>query len=202
MEVGMKSFFPALQYFNVPNAFTTLGLLFGIAACYLLAAGNVSGVIICLFLSTFIDFVDGFFAIKLNQQTNFGQYMDSIVDFFICCAIPVFMLYTLSGGSALTVTAAVVYCVCGLWRLAYYISVTAAEKQSYYTGLPVPGGMLLSVASIWLVTSFELPVWICTVVFVLTGLLMASSIKLKKYGLCQKLLCVLWPAFMVAVYVF
>jgi CDP-diacylglycerol--serine O-phosphatidyltransferase len=198
----MKKQFPVLQYANVPNLITTLGLCFGIAACYYLFQGRLRATIICLLLSTLIDFIDGFVAIKLNQQTRFGQYLDALVDFFVCCAIPAFMLNILTGNAVLMLAASAFYCACGLWRLAYYISVTAEDKHPYFTGLPVPGAMLLVVAPIWLATYHSVPVWVCIACFFATGVLMISSIRLKKYGICQKLLCVLWLLFLAAIIVF
>jgi CDP-diacylglycerol--serine O-phosphatidyltransferase len=198
----MKKHIPVLQYANVPNVITTLGLFSGIAACYFLLQGNLRATIICLMASTLIDFVDGYVALKLDQQTSFGQYLDALVDFFVCCAIPAFMLNTLAANTVLMLVASSFYCACGLWRLAYYISVTAEDKHPYFTGLPVPGAMLLVVAPIWAATYHGLPAWVCFVGFFIAGALMVSSIRLKKYGVCQKLLCVLWLLFLATLIVF
>jgi len=193
----MKKYFPVVQYMNVPNMITTLGLFSGIVACYFVAQGMLRNAIICLFLATFLDLLDGFSAVKLNQQTKFGQYMDALVDFFICCIIPVLMLYAFAGISVLIVIAAAFYGVCGLWRLAYFISVTAGENHDYFSGLPVPGAMFSSVASIWLLAQHGFPAWFCAVIFFLTGLLMVSAARLKKYGVVQKIFWAMWLIFLV-----
>jgi len=170
----MKKYFPVLQHVNIPNLITTLGLAFGVAGCYFLTIGSLRGTILCLSFAALIDLVDGFLAGKLNQRTIFGQELDSLVDFFVCCIMPVLMMLVFVGNSILLICAALFACACGLWRLANY-NITASEKRAYFTGLPVPGGAMLLAISIWLVTYYDFPTWFCALVFFLTGLLMVSS---------------------------
>ncbi|MCL2420532.1 MAG: CDP-alcohol phosphatidyltransferase family protein [Defluviitaleaceae bacterium] len=192
----MKKYFPALQYANVPNTITTVGLIFGIAACYFLVAGNLQKTLLCLFFSASMDLVDGFFAEKLKQQTQFGQQVDSLVDFFICCIMPIGLVFAFVGKYPILVVPLAFYVVCGLWRLAYY---NITESKGYFVGLPVPAAMLLVTISIWLVTAYQLPIWIITVVLFLAGLLMVSCVKLQKYGRWQKVLWVVVLFFLAVV---
>ena len=192
----MKKYFPVLQYTNVPNTITTVGLIFGIAACYFLAEGSMQGTLICLFFSALMDLIDGFFADKLKQQTQFGQYVDSLVDFFVCCIIPIGMVYAFIGNYLILFFALAFYCICGLWRLAYF---NVMEAKTYFIGLPVPGAMLMVAIAIWSVASYGLPFWIIAAVLFLTGLLMVSFIKLQKYGLWQKTFWVLGLFFLAVI---
>jgi len=84
-----------------------------------------------------------------------------------------------------------------MWRLAYYqvTSVDAVVKRTYFTGLPVPGGALLVTIAIWVTVNFGLPAWVCTLAFLMTGLLMLSFFKLEKYGLWQKAMWLLGLGF-------
>jgi len=195
----MKKIFPVLQYINVPNTLTTIGMGFGVVACYFIMARNLQMVFICVFLATFMDLLDGFFAGKLNQRTEFGQQADSLVDFFICCIVPMLVVYAFIGGGPLLIVSMIFYCMCGLWRLAHYNLATA---KKYFTGLPVPGGLLFAAMSIWAVVRFSLPYWVCAIFFFLTGLLMISNIKLEKYGLWQKILWGLGLLFLVLAVIF
>ena len=195
----MKRYFPVLRYVNVPNAITTAGLFFGILACYYLMQGMLRNTIVCLFIATLMDLADGFSAAKLNQRTRFGEYMDALVDYFTCCVIPVLMLYRFAGGGVIIFAASAFYAVCGLWRLAYFITVTAGEKQPYFTGLPVPGAMFVSVASVWLAVVHGVSAWFCAAVFVMMGLLMVSSLRIKKYGVSQKLFWATWLVFLAVI---
>lgn len=192
----IKKYFPIFQYINIPNTITTVGLCFGVAACYFLVAGNLKGILVCLSLAMLMDFFDGFFAGKLNSRTTFGQSLDSLVDFFVCCVMPVLMVFTFVGSGLPLIIAAAFYCACGLWRLSYY-NITAAEKRSYFTGMPVPGAALFAAMAIWSVSYYELSTWLMVAVLVFAGSLMVSFIKLKKYGLWQKALWVIGVVFLI-----
>ncbi|MCL2697037.1 MAG: CDP-alcohol phosphatidyltransferase family protein [Oscillospiraceae bacterium] len=199
----MKKFFPPLEYINIPNLATTTGLVSGIIACFFMLQGNMRSTIFCLLLATFMDVIDGFLAKKLKQQTRFGEYMDLLTDFFVCCVVPVLMLYTFVQVSVLIVAACSFYAVCGLWRLGYFITVTTAEKQPHFTGMPVPGAMLFAIITIWLYAEQSLfAAWIPAAVFFTLGTLMLSSVKFKKYGFCQKGLIILGLVFLAVIFIF
>jgi CDP-diacylglycerol--serine O-phosphatidyltransferase len=214
MEGIMKKIFPVLQHANIPNVITTLGLCFGVAACFFLYDNNLRGVLLCMFFASLMDLIDGFAAIKFNQQTNFGIYADTLVDFFICNIMPVLIAFVFVGNDILLMCGLGFYCVCGMWRLANYIIIATEvievtetseepgmEKRNYYTGLPVPSAMLLVALAIWGVVQYSLPVWLCILAFFLTGLLMISSIKFRKYGFVQKSLWGLCLAFFAVIIV-
>lgn len=189
----MKKYFPILHNINLPNMVTTLGLIFGVMACYYLFEGKLRESLVCLFFASLMDLIDGFFAVKLNQRTLFGKYADSLVDFFICCIIPMLMAFVFLDGNFLLFLCLGFYCVCGMWRLANFNTIT--EKQTHFTGLPVPGAMLFVTITIWFAHQYGSPVWVCMLVFFKTGLLMVSPLKLKKYGIGQKALWLVWLLF-------
>ena len=196
----MNKFFPVLQHLNIPNSFTTLGMAFGVAACYRLMQGDLRTTFAFLFLAMAMDVIDGFTAGKLNQKTRFGQQMDSLVDYFICCVMPIFMIFAFVGYSILLIGSVTVYAAAGLWRLAHFNLLAAEGKTgAYFVGLPVPGAMLLVSISVWMVTYFACPPYLSAGVLLISGLLMASSLKIKKYGLLQKASWVLGLVFLVLV---
>jgi CDP-diacylglycerol--serine O-phosphatidyltransferase len=204
MRKRFVKLFPALQHLNIPNAITTFGLILGIFACYFLTQRDLKTAIIFLFLASLMDGIDGFVAAKLNQQTVFGQYVDTLVDFFTCGIVPIWLVFDLLVGdaffdNALIVCALIFYCTCALWRLAYY---NIIEADKFFTGLPVPGSMMMVTLSVWCVVRFELPVFISAITFFVIGLLMISGITLKKYGLWQKVMSVMGFVFLVMVIIF
>jgi len=178
----LETYFPAAKHANIPNVITSLGLVFGIFACYYLTQRDLRMAIIFLFFAAVMDACDGFVASKLNQQSEFGQYLDTLVDFFTCCIIPIWMVHDLLGNSPIIVGALIVYCICGLWRLAYY-NIIEADKS--FTGLPVPGAMMIITISIWIVVQYDVHLWLAAATMFVVGLLMISGIKLKKYGIWQ-----------------
>ena len=188
--------FPALGHFNVPNVITTFGLIFGIGACYFLVAQNFRAAMVCLFCAGVCDLVDGYFAAKLNQLSRFGQVLDSLVDFFICVIMPVWIVHSFVGDNWPARIGLVFYCICGLWRLAYY-TITEADKS--FTGLPVPGAMMLVVMATWMIVYSGFPEWTLTVTFFVTGTLMLSAFKLKKYGKWQVIMGCVGLAFFIMV---
>ncbi|MCL1987624.1 MAG: CDP-alcohol phosphatidyltransferase family protein [Firmicutes bacterium] len=190
----MKKFFPVLQFVNIPNGITTLGLFFGIVACYFLVQNNLRFALICVGFSLLTDLFDGFFATKLHQQTEFGQYVDSLVDFFICCIIPIWGIYLFVGSYPVLVILIAFYCICGLWRLAYY---NLSHPKDYFVGLPVPGAMLVIVMVLWFLVNYNLSTWILYIALLLTGVLMISAVQVKKYGIWQKAILLLGCSFLI-----
>jgi len=194
----MKKYFPVLQYVNPPNLVTTLGMAFGVAACYYLVHGNLRATIVCLFIAMLMDVLDGLVAKLLDMKSTFGQQLDSLVDFFICCVMPVFIVLTFVGTGAHLVAALVFYAACGLWRLSHF-TITAHKGRTHFTGLPVPGAMGIVCLAIWLTDFYALPDWPLTTAMALTGVLMISSFKIEKYGPLQKAVWVLSVVFVVLV---
>ena len=190
--------FPALTHFNIPNIVTTLGLIFGIAACYYLVDRNLRAAMVCLLFAGVCDLGDGFFATKLNQQSRFGQALDSLVDFFICVIMPVWIVHAFVGDSWPARIGLVFYCICGLWRLAYY---TINEADKSFTGLPVPSAMMLVIMATWSIVYSGFPEWVLTATFAITGVLMMSCIRLKKYGKWQIIMAGIGLAFFIMVLV-
>jgi len=191
----LEKLFPALKYLNIPNAVTSAGLIFGVLAAYHLTRQDLRMSIIFLFFASVMDFADGLVASKLNQQTKFGGYLDTMVDFFTCCIMPIFMVFYLLDYNPLIIVALIFYSMCGLWRLAYY-NVIEADN---FTGLPVPGSMMLITISVWCVFTYGIPVWVAAVAFFIVGLLMLSKFQLAKYGLWQKVFAGLGLVFLLVV---
>ena len=185
MKNKLARVFPVFEHINIPNAITTMGLAFGIATCYFLTQADLRMAVICLFFAGVMDAVDGFAATKLNQQSKFGGHVDTLVDFFTCCIIPVWMVFDLFGFVPSLVVGLVFYSTCGLWRLAYY---NITEGTKYFTGLPVPGSMMFITIAVWCVHVYGAPEWLLAVAFFCVGTLMISGFKLPKYGLWQKVM--------------
>jgi len=196
----MRKYFPVMKYVNVPNSITTLGIAFAVGACYFMVEGSLRNTLICLALAMIMDVFDGFFAYKLDRQTNFGQSLDSLVDSFVCCVMPVLMVFTFVSTDTAVVVAAGFYCICGLWRLSHYnVVAQSAEKSNFFTGLPVPGASLISAMAIWLVVYCNFPAWTLVLVMILLGFMMVSFAKLKKYGFLQKVSWLIGLIFLIVV---
>ena len=180
----MKKIFPPFEYLNVPNSITTLGLVFAIAACYFITKQAFVTMTICLFLSAVMDLIDGWFATKLNQHTILGKHIDTLVDYFTCVIMPVFILLSFfESPSPIVLAGLVLYCICGTWRLSFY---NISGKSEYFSGIPVPASMMGIVITFWGIIVHGLPEWVIVIAFLIIGPLMISGIRLKKYGIWHK----------------
>jgi len=187
---------PIIKHLNVPNLITTLGFVCAIFAAFFLTQRDLRMAIVCLFFAGVCDLFDGFVATKLNQQSEIGKHLDTLVDFFTCVIMPIWMVFDMLDNNPVVIAGLIFYCICGLWRLANYNLVGASKV---FTGLPVPGAMSIVVVVMWCVVMYSVPVWVAAVMFFTVGLLMVSGIKLPKYGIWQKLFVVLGLAFLALV---
>jgi phosphatidylserine synthase len=193
-----------MKHINLPGVITTLGLMMGAVTAYFLFHGELRWVILCLFICGVFDLLDGLVASRLKKVTDFGRQLDSLVDFFTCCIMPIIIVYRFFHESLFVIIAMGFYTMCGLWRLAYYnIQAPSADPEAkrYFTGLPVPGAMMVVTMVFWTVLRFDLPVWILAATFLGIGFLMISFVKLRKYGLWQQVMWLIGFAFVAYVIV-
>ena len=75
---------PTLPIFHnmnfTPNGITTLGLLFGLAACCSLYNKQFVPFAIMYLISYYLDFMDGAYARKYKMTSEFGDWYDHIKD--------------------------------------------------------------------------------------------------------------------------
>ncbi|MCL2603391.1 MAG: CDP-alcohol phosphatidyltransferase family protein [Defluviitaleaceae bacterium] len=200
----IKKYFPVLNHINLPGVITTLGLMMGAVTAYFILHGDLRWAILCLFFCGVFDLADGLVASRLGKVTDFGRQLDSLVDFFTCCIMPIIIVFRFFHENIFIVIAMGFYAMCGLWRLAYYnIQAPPADPaaKKYFTGLPVPGAMMAVTMVFWTVLRFDLPEWILAVTFLGIGFLMVSFVKLRKYGLWQQILWLIGVAFVAYVIV-
>jgi len=174
---------PVLKHMNLPNMITTFGLVFGIIAAYFLTRQDLRMAIIMLFFAGVMDLIDGFVASKLKQVSEFGKHLDTLVDFFTCVIMPLWMVFYLLDYTHVVFVALIFYCICGLWRLANYNLVGGGE---HFRGLPVPSAMAIVTVVTWFVVMHSWPMLVVIIMFIVLGMLMVSGFQLVKYGLWQK----------------
>jgi len=198
----LKKFFPPVAHINAPSALTTLGLIMGAVTAYFLVHGQLRWAILCLFFCGVLDLADGFVASRLNKITPYGRQVDSLVDFFTCCIMPIIVVYQFFYTHWYVLVPMGFYAVCGLWRLAYFNiqpQSTDPHERKYFTGLPVPGAMMVVTMVFWTVLRFDLPAAVMAGTFVFLGFLMISFVKLRKYGLWQQIMWGVGVAFVLYV---
>jgi len=85
IDTGLTNIFlPTIKYWHsigvTPNILTTLGLISSALCVYNLYNKNINLAVIFLILRCYFDYSDGLLARKYNQETDFGDWYDHIVD--------------------------------------------------------------------------------------------------------------------------
>jgi CDP-diacylglycerol--serine O-phosphatidyltransferase len=127
---GTSSVFAAMSYLTAPERWRI----------YLALA--------LLPLALVLDIVDGKVARHHQEQSLFGQELDSLADIVSFGVAPASLAYALGMRGAFDVLMLIYFVCCGISRLARY-NVTAAElagptgKVRYYEGTPIPSSLIL-----------------------------------------------------------
>lgn len=190
----------------IPNFITLLNLFCGSIAVLLAVNNLFVASAVFVFLGIFFDFFDGFFARKLNVQSELGVQLDSLADMVTSGLVPGIIMYKLlslaNEGPGIQFSSwssfmqwesfkIVPIALVGLfitmasgYRLAKFNIDT--DQQSYFKGLPTPANTLL-IISLPLILEFQnsdamnaiiLNKWFLLAVTVLSCYLLNSTIKL------------------------
>jgi CDP-diacylglycerol--serine O-phosphatidyltransferase len=87
---------------NIPNYITMANLCCGILSIILTFNNQLSLAALFIFLGTFLDFFDGFFARLLKMENEFGLQLDSLADLVTSGLAPSFILFKLLNTSNTT----------------------------------------------------------------------------------------------------
>lgn len=192
----------------IPNALTLLNLLCGTIAVILAVNNNFITASLFVFLGIFFDFFDGFFARKLNVQSELGVQLDSLADMVTSGLVPGVVMFKLL---SLSIDTSGMRAVNNEWNrvldleelsfslvplLGLCITLASAyrlakfnideDQQSYFKGLPTPANTLL-IISLPLIIEFQnsdiinaiiLNKWFLISLTIVSCYLLNSNIKL------------------------
>ena len=130
---------------------TYVGMLFAVAAVFLLFANLTGYAMMCFMAAGICDLFDGTIARmckRTEEEKNFGIQLDSLVDVVSFIMLPVVMVIKLAGITWYAAAACAMYTVFGVARLAYFnvCQEESEDKDSpikYYTGMPVTYAALI-----------------------------------------------------------
>ena len=130
---------------------TYVGMLFAVAAIFLLFANLTGYAMMCFMAAGICDLFDGTIARmckRTEEEKNFGIQLDSLVDVISFIALPVVIVIKLAGVTWYAIAACVLYTVFGVARLAYFnvCQEESEDKDSpikYYIGMPVTYAALI-----------------------------------------------------------
>ena len=172
---------------NIPNAITSLNLLFGSMAC--IAAFSCFGTVcgglkgyelafICIALSAVADFFDGLVARLLNAVSGIGKELDSLADLVSFGLAPAMILYNmmLDHGAGHWALVALLLPVFGALRLARFNVDT--NQATTFTGVPIPANAIFWIGFTAWYAMHPAPLWMTILAIVAMSLLMVCNLRM------------------------
>jgi CDP-diacylglycerol---serine O-phosphatidyltransferase len=166
----------------LPNAMTLGSICAGVTAMRMALTGRFDAAVALLLLAALLDGVDGRLARALHSESLIGAELDSLADVINFGVAPAIVLYMFSLWQVPVIGwgAALVYVMCCVLRLARFNvadKTGASGGDTWFTGVPSPGGALLALGPMFLAGAaphLEPPHWSIAVWMVMVGLLMVS----------------------------
>ncbi len=131
---------------NIANFFTVLNLLCGLIAIVFFSNGLVNFGCLFIIFASFFDFLDGYFARRLNISSDFGKQADSLSDMISFGVAPAILLFDITKGIlknnydytneihiVLTSSFVFIYSVAALIRLSLF-----NNQSTHFNGIPSP----------------------------------------------------------------
>ena len=131
---------------NIANFFTILNLLCGLIAIVFFLNGLINFGCLFIIFASFFDFLDGYFARKLNISSDFGKQADSLSDMISFGVAPAILLFDITKGIlknnldytneiqiVLTSSFVFIYSVAALIRLSLF-----NNQSTHFNGIPSP----------------------------------------------------------------
>ena len=166
---------------NIPNAITSLNLLFGCMACVnALSNGCLVAPHIVAFwfiaLSAVADFLDGLVAGLLHAVSAIGKELDSLADLVSFGLAPALILYSMMPNDGPWAEFALLLPVFGALRLARFNVDT--NQATTFTGLPIPANAIFWIGFTDWYAQHTCPTWVVILLIVLLSLLMVSPLRM------------------------
>ena len=183
---------------NIPNAITSLNLLFGCMACiaafncYDPVCGGLKGyelAFLLIALSAVADFFDGLVARLLHAVSGIGKELDSLADLVSFGLAPAMVLYNLmlEHGAGHRALLAMLLPVFGALRLARFNVDT--NQATTFTGLPIPANAIFWIGFTAWYAAHPVPLWAVLALVIVLSLLMVCNLRmfsLKMHNLSVK----------------
>ena len=172
---------------NIPNAVTSLNLLFGCMACIAAfssfdpVCGGLKGyelAFLLIALSAVADFLDGLVARLLHAVSAIGAELDSLADLVSFGLAPALVLYNmmLGQGAGHWALVALLLPVFGALRLARFNVDT--NQTTTFTGVPIPANAIFWIGFTSWYAMHPAPLWETIIAIVAMSLLMVCNLRM------------------------
>ena len=160
----------------IPNAFTSMNLVFGVFAVLPVFHGDFTLAAYFVVAALAADSLDGRAARYFGVSGEFGKELDSLCDLGSFGVAPAAMAYmfALKDFGWVGYAVAAFFACCGAFRLARF-NVNVSTVKGYFMGLPIPCGGAL-VATVTMIPQL-LTGWLFVGFVVFVGFLMVSKVK-------------------------
>lgn len=160
----------------IPNALTSLNLVFGVFAILIVIQGDFISAAYCVVAALIADSLDGRAARYFGVSGEFGKELDSLCDQSSFGVAPAVMAYVfmLKDFGWLGFVAAAFFACCVAFRLARF-NVNVSTVKGYFMGLPSPCGG--AVIATFIMIQYRVPGWLFLLFVVFVGYLMVSKVK-------------------------
>ena len=173
---------------NIPNAITSLNLVFGCLACIAafhcydpMCGSGLKGyecAFIFIALAAVADFCDGLVARALHAVSNIGAELDSLADLVSFGLAPAMVLYNmmLGQGAGHWALLALLLPVFGALRLARFN--VDPTQGTVFTGLPIPANAIFWIGFTAWYAMHPVPLWLVIVLIAALSLLMVCNLRM------------------------
>ena len=141
----------------IPNLCTAANLFFGMLSILATYEGDYFFASAYILLALVADGLDGRIARALGVASEFGKEMDSLCDLGSFGIAPAFLAYSfcLHNFGLIGKAAAVIFALCGMWRLARF-NVSTDVVHGYFMGLAIPAGGCIVATTTLLFTALNI----------------------------------------------
>ncbi len=165
-----------LRLLTVADLLTVANLSSGILAIFFATQQNCAISALLIALAVAFDALDGRVAGWMHQQHEFGKQLDSLADLVSFGVAPAYLYFAMGPQEWFVIITLLFFAACGMLRLARYNIADA----SGFEGVPITvnGVLFPALYALSLLLPNSLKYW--PVVFLLMGVLMVSSIRIKR----------------------
>ena len=174
---------------------TLTGAAFAVSGIILSINGLSYFAIICLISALLCDGFDGVIARKSNSldyETAYGVELDSICDVISFGVLPVVIVQNLTDWNIYTSIISVIFCLCGIIRLAYFNMLATTKKSDgkSFIGFPIVISACALPLAFFILTIFKLNIGniVYPIVLLICGILYVVPIKLRKLSAKERII--------------
>lgn len=173
-----------LKKLKFPDYLSLIGLFFAWVSIILILYNKPGWAIFVSLVAIFFDFFDGYFARRLNLESDFGRQVDSLVDIVTYLLFSSFIvLKYLTPNMVIGTVIGALILVLGVLRLARFTSegFITDKGRVYYRGLPVTH-VYFTVVVLYFLKSFLMwNDWFNVFILLIVSPFMITNYKVRKF---------------------